>query len=431
MPLLLLSSAAAVAGAAAVALLKRRRSDATAQPSLTDIDSARWMNVESDVVWLQVRMEAAKVLMSEPALRRRLRNAILRQSDLESALAHILGNTLSSWNHPRRQLHRLFRDVLASPESVEAGGTLSSHIRADLIAVKERDEACHGTLQVLMFFKGYLAIQAHRVAHVLWHHDRKWMAMQIQASVSQRLGVDIHPAATIGRRVMIDHATGVVIGETAYVGDDSSLLHNVTLGASGKDGHDRHPKLGSGVLVGAGALVIGNISIGDNAKIGGGSVVLKDIPTGATAVGNPARIIGRSKEQVPGKCMDCGLKGVEHSRQNGSTFDLFALNTPKEPGKVSNWCLHKALEDILPGRDIDRLFFELDAEHTGQVKIEDVKQSLVAAVLKCSNSYNKDHYCAASGTEAFAWKETNPAVLLRKITEAVERGQRCPQAAGV
>jgi len=393
---------------------------------IADIDSAKSMNLESDLVWRQVRQEAEEVLRVEPAMTRRLKNAILRQSSLEDALAHILANTLSPGSNAPGILFRVFRQVLHDPDSVEAGAMLSSHIRADLLAVNERDEACQGPLQGLLFFKGYLSIQAHRIAHVLWNTGRRWMALQVQSSVSEKLGVDIHPAATIGRRVMIDHATGVVIGETAYVGDDSSLLHNVTLGASGKDGFDRHPKLGRGVLVGAGALVIGNISIGENAKIGGGSVVLKDIPAGATAVGNPARVIGRSKDDVAGKRMDCGLMRVEHCRDKGSTFDLFKLNSPIAAGHVSNWCLHKALEDILPGRDIDRLFFELDAEHSGQVKMEDVKKCLVDAVMKCSNSYNKAHMCPAAA--GFAWKETDPATLMKKLETVMDRARNCPGA---
>mmetsp|Transcript_30546 Transcript_30546/g.86343 ORF Transcript_30546/g.86343 Transcript_30546/m.86343 type:complete len:265 (-) Transcript_30546:363-1157(-) len=241
---------------------------------------------------------------------------------------------------------------------------------------------------------------------------------QIQSAISEKLAVDIHPAATIGCRVMIDHATGVVIGETARIGDDCSLLHNVTLGATGKDSFDRHPKLGNGVLVGAGTIIIGNIYIGNNAKIGAGSLVLKDIPAGATAVGSPAKVIGRSKELVPGKEMDVGLKRLDC--KVNSVFDLFALSQPKMDGYVTNKCLHRALEGMMPARDVDRLFFELDADHTGQVKLEDVKQTLVEAAQRCVDSYSKGQGNCQFG---FNWTGADAEQMKNKLMEAIASGQ--------
>ena len=149
----------------------------------------------------------------------------------------------------------------------------------------------------------------HRIAHKLWTQDRKILALLIQNRVSEAFAVDIHPGAKIGRGVLLDHATGVVIGETAVVGENCSILHGVTLGGTGKQCGDRHPKIGDGVLIGAGTCVLGNITIGEGAKVGSGSVVLKDVPPHTTAVGNPARLIGGKEnpkmlDKIPGLSMD-------------------------------------------------------------------------------------------------------------------------------
>ncbi|KAB1199145.1 Serine acetyltransferase 3, mitochondrial [Morella rubra] len=165
-------------------------------------------------------------------------------------------------------------------------------VKDDLRAVKQRDPACISYVHCFLNFKGFLACQAHRVAHKLWSEDRMILALLIQNRVSEVFAVDIHPGARIGRGILLDHATGVVIGETAVVGNNVSILHKVTLGGTGKASGDRHPKIGNGVLIGAGTCILGNIRIGDGAKIGAGSVVLKDVPARTTAVGNPARLIG-------------------------------------------------------------------------------------------------------------------------------------------
>jgi serine O-acetyltransferase len=167
-----------------------------------------------------------------------------------------------------------------------------SAMKDDLKAVKERDPACISYVHCLLNFKGFLACQAHRVAHKLWLQGRKVLALLIQNRVSEVFAVDIHPGAKIGRGILLDHATGVVVGETAVIGNNVAILHNVTLGGTGKICGDRHPKIGDGVLIGAGTCILGNIKIGDGAKIGAGSVVLKDVPPRTTAVGNPAKLIG-------------------------------------------------------------------------------------------------------------------------------------------
>ncbi|KAM0840876.1 hypothetical protein ACQ4PT_059360 [Festuca glaucescens] len=184
------------------------------------------------------------------------------------------------------------------------------HVVADLLAARARDPACVGFSHCLLNFKGFLAIQAHRVAHVLWAQNRRPLALALQSRVADVFAVDIHPAAVVGKAILLDHATGVVIGETAVVGDNVSILHHVTLGGTGKAVGDRHPKIGDGVLIGAGPTILGNVMIGAGAKIGAGSVVLIDVPARSTAVGNPARLLGRRRsdgekeEDMPGASMD-------------------------------------------------------------------------------------------------------------------------------
>ena len=163
---------------------------------------------------------------------------------------------------------------------------------ADMQAVVERDPACQGMLQPFLFFKGFMALQTHRIAHVLWHQGRDTLSFHFQSRSSELFGVDIHPAARIGTGVMLDHATGITIGETAVVGDDCSLLHGVTLGGTGKNHGDRHPKIGRGVLLSVGAKILGNITVGDEAKVAAGSVVLKDVPAHCTVAGVPAKPVG-------------------------------------------------------------------------------------------------------------------------------------------
>jgi serine O-acetyltransferase len=218
-------------------------------------------------------------------------------------------------------LRVILADALQADQTaiLEAGHTLSEAVRLDALAVCDRDPAVDTLLEVVLFLKGFAALVCHRAAFYKWHtarrknkHRKSMTALWLQSQASAVFGVDIHPAATMGAGILIDHATGVVIGETATVGDGCTLLHGVTLGGTGKDTGDRHPKVGKDVLIGANASLLGNIPIGDGAKIGAGSVVLGPIPSGATAVGAPAKIIGRAKEAKPGSTMDENLHQVSH-----------------------------------------------------------------------------------------------------------------------
>ncbi|XP_044474395.1 serine acetyltransferase 1, chloroplastic-like [Mangifera indica] len=244
-------------------------------------------------LWLKMQDEARSKVEQEPILSNYYFTSILSHKSLESALANLLSVKLSSSSLPGGTLYDIFIGVL-----VEDQGVIIEAVRADLRAVKERDPACISYVHCLLNFKGFIACQAHRIAHKLWSQGRKVLALMIQNRVSEVFAVDIHPGAKIGSGILLDHATGVVIGETAVVGDNVSILHNVTLGGTGKASGDRHPKIGDGVLIGAGTSILGNIRIGEGAKIGAGSVVLKDVPARTTAVGNPARLVGGKQNPV-------------------------------------------------------------------------------------------------------------------------------------
>ncbi|MGB5948454.1 MAG: serine O-acetyltransferase [Parvibaculum sp.] len=251
-----------------------------------------------DPVWDRMRTEAQEMAQSEPALASFLHVTVLNHRHFNSSLAYHLAQKLGNVEVRAMQLREIFDDVLKSaPEIGEAA-------RVDIVAYYERDPACHSYVQPLLFFKGYHALQAYRIAHWLWTNGRRPMALYLQNRISDLFAVDIHPAAKIGRGVFIDHATGIVIGETAVVGDDVSMLHAVTLGGTGKESGDRHPKVHRGVLISVGAKVLGNIQIGEYSRIGAGSVVLHDVPPHCTAVGVPAKIVGCAGCDKPSHEMD-------------------------------------------------------------------------------------------------------------------------------
>ncbi|XP_050219922.1 serine acetyltransferase 1, chloroplastic-like [Mercurialis annua] len=242
--------------------------------------------------WLKMKEEAKLDVDQEPILSSYYYSSILSQSSLERALANHLAVKLSNSSLPSTTLFDIFTRVL------EENQDIIDSVKADLIAVKERDPACISYVHCFLNFKGFQSCQAHRIAHKLWTQGRKVLAILIQNRVSEAFAVDIHPGAKIGQGILLDHATGVVIGETAVIGDNVSILHNVTLGGTGKSSGDRHPKIGDGVLIGAGTCILGNIRIGDGAKIGACSVVLKDVPARTTAVGNPAKLLGGKTNPV-------------------------------------------------------------------------------------------------------------------------------------
>ena len=262
---------------------------------------------KADPVWNRIRTEASEHTGDEPILASFLHATILNHTRLELALSFRLASQLDS---PTAS-SLLLREVML--EAMDSDPGISEAVRADLQAVEDRDSACNHLYIPFLYFKGYHALQTHRVAHWLWQNGRESLALFFQNRVSMEFGVDIHPGARIGRGVMLDHATGVVIGETAVVGNNVSILQSVTLGGTGKDEGDRHPKIGDGVLISAGAKILGNISVGEGAKVGAGSVVLEDIPPHTTAAGVPARIVGKPLSDQPALEMehDFGCDEVE------------------------------------------------------------------------------------------------------------------------
>ncbi len=253
---------------------------------------------QMDPVWARIRSEAELAIVDEPLMGGMIHSGILHHQTFECALAYRVAMKLASREMSEQILRELADEVFdKSPDTVNAA-------RADLVAILDRDPACHRLMQPLLFFKGFQAIQAYRLGHWLWGQGQRDLAYFIQMRVSEVFGIDIHPAARIGRGIMIDHAHSIVVGETAIVGDNVSMLHSVTLGGTGKEDDDRHPKIADGVLIGAGAKVLGNITVGHCSRIAAGSVVLADIPPMKTVAGVPARIVGEAGCSQPSLSMD-------------------------------------------------------------------------------------------------------------------------------
>lgn len=238
------------------------------------------------------------MMESEAMLASYLYQTVLSHQSLEDSLSFLLAAKLAT----PYLLAMSLRDVIA--QAFAADRQIREAVRRDLCAVLERDPAAHGLAQPFLHYKGFHALESYRVAHWLWMNDRKPMAFFLQNRISEVFAVDIHPAARMGKGILIDHGTSVVIGETAVVGDDVSMLHEVTLGGTGKESGDRHPKVGHGVLIGAGAKILGNVKIGDGSKIASGSVVLHEVPPHATVAGVPAKIVGRPSVEEPALQMD-------------------------------------------------------------------------------------------------------------------------------
>lgn len=257
-----------------------------------------------DSLWSRLRSEASEAAASEPALGSLLHAVILSHTNLAGALSFQLARKLGDSEVGPMAWREVCERAYAGDPSIVAAA------EADLAAVLERDPAAKQALQPFLFFKGFQALQAYRVGHALWSAGRQTLAFHLQSRVSELFQVDIHPAARIGKGIFFDHGTGIVIGETASVGDDVSMLHAVTLGGTGAQRGDRHPKIGKGVLLGAGAKVLGNIEIGDYAKVASGSVVLKPVPAGCTAAGVPARIVNCPSSPDPARTMDHTLADI-------------------------------------------------------------------------------------------------------------------------
>jgi len=256
-----------------------------------------------DLLWKQLEAEAKMLIQREPLLASYVYACVLNHGTLSSALSFLLANKLANDVMSAIAIRELFDAAFrAEPDIVEKASY-------DIQAVYDRDAATNSYLPVILFLKGYQSIQVHRLAHYLWQHNRKDLALFIQSRNSEVFGVDIHPACVMGKGIMFDHATGIVIGETTVIDDDVSIMQSVTLGGTGNEQGDRHPKIRSGVLVSSGAKVLGNIEIGIGAKIGAGSVVLNDVAPYTTVVGVPAHPVGKPCRDLPSKTMDQNILG--------------------------------------------------------------------------------------------------------------------------
>ncbi len=253
---------------------------------------------EIDPTWQQITAEAEEAVREEPLMGGLVHACVLHHKTIERALSYRFAAKLASNEMSMVVLREIGDEAFAADPSIIAAA------RADLAAIYERDPASHRLLQPILYFKGYQAVQAYRIAHWLWTQGRKDLAYFIQMRTSEIFGIDIHPGACLGKGIMIDHAHSIVIGETAVVGDNVSMLHSVTLGGTGKEEEDRHPKIGNGVLIGAGAKVLGNIKVGHCSRIAAGSVVLEEVPPCSTVAGVPARIVGEAGCDQPAVEMD-------------------------------------------------------------------------------------------------------------------------------
>ncbi len=249
-------------------------------------------------LWETIRAEVTATANREPSLASFFHSNILSHPGLSSAIAHNLAEQLGSAVVSSLALRQVFESALADDS------TTTAKVCRDILAYFDRDPACDQYAMPVLYFKGFRALQAHRITHWLWHNGRRELARYLQGRIAEVFSVDIHPAAQIGSGILVDHATGLVIGETAVVSDDVSMLHSVTLGGTGCETGDRHPKIRRGVLIAAGAKILGNIEIGEGAKIGAGSLVLEPVKPHTSVAGVPAKVVGKTREPMAALEMD-------------------------------------------------------------------------------------------------------------------------------
>jgi len=251
-----------------------------------------------DPVWTRIRGEAEEAVRREPVLASFIYSTILHHDRFEQSVAHRVAERLDHPDVSGEMIRQAYADALDDEPS------MGDAFRADIVATIDRDPAAHRYIDPLLYFKGFHAIQTHRLAHWLWKKGRKDFALYLQSRSSAVFQTDINPNARIGRGIFLDHATGLVVGETAVIDDDVSILHGVTLGGTGKEDEDRHPKIRRGVMIGAGAKILGNIEVGHCARIAAGSVVLKPVPHNSTVAGVPAKVVGTAGCAEPSRAMD-------------------------------------------------------------------------------------------------------------------------------
>jgi serine O-acetyltransferase len=251
-----------------------------------------------DPVWTRIRREAEAVVRAEPELGSFIYSSILHHDTLEQAVVHRIADRLDRADVSGELIRQAYADALKDEPA------LGDAFRADIVATYDRDPATNRFIEPVLYYKGFHSIQTHRLAHWLWRKGRKDFAFYLQSRSSAAFQTDIHPNARIGRGIFLDHATGLVVGETAVIDDNVSILHDVTLGGTGSEVGDRHPKIRHGVMIGAGAKILGNIEVGHCARIAAGSVVIKPVPHNSTVAGVPARVVGEAGCAEPSRTMD-------------------------------------------------------------------------------------------------------------------------------
>jgi len=251
-----------------------------------------------DPIWSEVQADARQIVQTEPSMASFVYATVLNHDRLEDAIVHRIAQRLDNHVVNAELIRSTFEHALADDPS------LCEAMRIDLAAVYDRDPACHRYIEPVLYFKGFHAIQTYRLAHWLWQQGRRDLAYYLQSKASEVFQVDINPAVPVGKGIFLDHATGLVVGETAVIEDDVSILQDVTLGGTGKEDGDRHPKIRQGVLIGAGAKILGNIEVGRCSKVAAGSVVLKPVPAHSTVAGVPARVIGEAGCREPARTMN-------------------------------------------------------------------------------------------------------------------------------
>jgi serine O-acetyltransferase len=270
-------------------------------------------DAEADLLWSKLREEAEDAYQREPNLAALLRRCVLDRAGFEDSVIHRIAGRLANDMVAGAQIVAAFgRALTADPE-------IGAAFRADINAVIDRDPACHRFIEPFLYFKGYHALQTHRLAHWLWAQGQTDFALYLQSRSSDLFQTDIHPAARMGKGVFLDHATGFVVGATAVVDDDVSILQNVTLGGAGKDSGDRHPKVKRGVMIGAGAKILGNIEVGEFSRVAAGSVVPHPVPPHATVAGVPAKVVGTSRKSEPFRDMEQALGQLAY---DSFTFEI-------------------------------------------------------------------------------------------------------------
>jgi serine O-acetyltransferase len=251
-----------------------------------------------DPVWARIRREAEDIVRREPELAAFIYSTVLHNDTLEAAIAYRLAGQIDHPTLSGELIRQAYADALKDVPAI------GEAFRADIMATADRDPATRRLIEPVLYYKGFHAIQTYRLAHWLWTKGRRDFSLYLQSRASAVFQCDIHPASKIGRGIFLDHATGLVVGETAVIDDDVSLLHDVTIGGTGKEAGDRHPKIRYGVMIGAGAKILGNIEVGHCARIAAGSVVIKPVPNNVTVAGVPAKVIGVAGCPEPARSMD-------------------------------------------------------------------------------------------------------------------------------